>query len=176
MAEHGLERFPDLTAARAVIPLEAVDHRRTRLVRLDVDVVMRKSEMAHRDVAGRHRPKRCARFPALPRRPALPQPLRSPIEISDRREMVSLMSLMAATDSSVAAWMPPICRPISPVASTVCSARAFTSDAATAKPRPASPARAAPIVTLSASRFICPAIELINSTTSPMRPAALTIG
>ena len=38
--------------------------------------------------------------------------------------------------------MPVICWPISPVALAVCSASAFTSDATTAKPRPASPARA----------------------------------
>jgi hypothetical protein len=48
-----------------------------------------------------------------------------------------------------------ICWPISPVAFAVCSAKAFTSDATTAKPRPASPARAASIVALSASRLVC---------------------
>src|SRR3954464_12219860 len=68
--------------------------------------------------------------------------------------------------------MPVICWPISPVAFAVCSASAFTSDATTPKPRPASPARAASIVALSARRLVCPAIVLISSTTSPMRLAA----
>jgi roadblock/LC7 domain-containing protein len=67
-------------------------------------------------------------------------------EISDSLSMVPEISLMALTESSVAAWMPLICWPISPVAFAVCSASAFTSEATTAKPRPASPARAASIV------------------------------
>ncbi|MET4829701.1 hypothetical protein ABH972_007290 [Bradyrhizobium ottawaense] len=64
-------------------------------------------------------------------------------EISDSFSMVSLMSLMAPTECSVAVWMLAICWPISPVAFAVCSASALTSEATTAKPRPASPARAA---------------------------------
>ena len=44
--------------------------------------------------------------------------------------------------------------------------------ATTAKPRPASPARAASMVALSASRLVCSAIAVISFTTSPMRPAA----
>jgi hypothetical protein len=48
----------------------------------------------------------------------------------------------------------------------------LTSDATTAKPRPASPARAASIVAFSASRLVWPAMVLISSTTSPMRAAA----
>ena len=68
--------------------------------------------------------------------------------------------------------MPAICAPISSVALAVCAASAFTSDATTAKPRPASPARAASIVALSASRLVCSAIAVISFTTSPMRPAA----
>jgi len=49
---------------------------------------------------------------------------------------------------------------------------AFTSEATTAKPRPASPARAASMVALSASRLVWPAMVLMSSTTSPMRAAA----
>jgi hypothetical protein len=93
-------------------------------------------------------------------------------EISDNLSVVPLISLIAPTDSYVAAWMPAICWPISPVALAVCSASAFTSNATTAKPRPASSARAASMVALSASRLVYPAMVLINSTTSPMRPAA----
>ena len=93
--------------------------------------------------------------------------------ISDIRPMVSPISLMAPTDSWVAAWMPDICWLISPVAFAVCSASAFTSDATTAKPRPASPARAASMVALRASRLVWPAMVLISSTTSPIRAAAL---
>jgi hypothetical protein len=44
------------------------------------------------------------------------------------------------------------------VALAVCTANDLTSDATTAKPRPASPARAASIVALSASKFVCPHI------------------
>ena len=46
-------------------------------------------------------------------------------EISDRRAMMLLMSPIAAAESRVADWMPPICWPISPVAFAVCSASAF---------------------------------------------------
>ena len=70
--------------------------------------------------------------------------------------MVPLISRIAPTNSSVAAWMPATCWAISPVAFAVCSASAFTSEATTAKPRPASPARAASMVALSASRLVWP--------------------
>jgi hypothetical protein len=62
-------------------------------------------------------------------------------ETSDSFSIMPEMSLIAPTDSWVADWMPEICWPISPVAFAVCSASAFTSEATTAKPRPASPAR-----------------------------------
>ncbi len=75
-------------------------------------------------------------------------------EISDSFSMVPLISLMEFTDSCVAAWIPLICWPISPVAFAVCSANAFTSDATTANPRPASPARAASMVAFSAKRLV----------------------
>jgi hypothetical protein len=41
-------------------------------------------------------------------------------DISDSRSIVPEISLIAPTDSSVAAWMPEICWPISPVAFAVC--------------------------------------------------------
>ena len=62
--------------------------------------------------------------------------------------------------------------PISSVALAVWPASAFTSLATTAKPRPASPARAASMVALSASRLVCSAMSVMSLTTSPMRPAA----
>ena len=86
--------------------------------------------------------------------------------------MVPPISLMAATESCVAACMPAICAPISSVALAVCAASALTSCATTAKPLPASPARAASMVALSASRLVCSAIAVISLTTSPMRLAA----
>jgi hypothetical protein len=80
--------------------------------------------------------------------------------------------LIASTDSRVAVCMLAIWLPISSVALAVCVASVFTSAATTAKPLPASPARAASIVALSASRLVCSAIAVISLTTSPMRPAA----
>ena len=68
--------------------------------------------------------------------------------------------------------MPAIWLRISSVALAVCPESALTSPATTANPRPASPARAASIVALSASRLVCSAISVISRTTSPMRPAA----
>ncbi len=57
---------------------------------------------------------------------------------------------------------------ISSVAVAVCTASDLTSEATTAKPLPASPARAASIVALSASRLVCSAILRISLTTSPI--------
>ena len=50
----------------------------------------------------------------------------------------------------------------------VCTASDLTSEATTAKPRPASPARAASIVALSASRLVCPAMLRMRLTISPI--------
>src|SRR6185312_13272442 len=61
---------------------------------------------------------------------------------------------------------------MSSVAIAVCVASDLTSLATTAKPRPASPARAASMVALSASRLVWDAMSLISCTTSPMRCAA----
>jgi hypothetical protein len=52
-----------------------------------------------------------------------------------------------------------ISRVISSVAFAICTASDFTSEATTAKPRPAAPARAASIVALSARRFVCSAMS-----------------
>src|SRR6185369_12588165 len=68
--------------------------------------------------------------------------------------------------------IPAICVLISSVALAVCAASAFTSWATTAKPRPASPARAASMVAFSARRLVCSAMPVISLTTSPILPAA----
>jgi hypothetical protein len=57
---------------------------------------------------------------------------------------------------------------MSSVAFAVSFASSLTSFATTAKPLPASPARAASIVALSASRFVCWAIDVITLMTSPI--------
>ena len=80
---------------------------------------------------------------------------------------------IASTACAVEPWMAPICPEISSVALAVWLASVFTSEATTAKPRPASPARAASIVALSASRLVCSAIARMSLTTSPMRLAPL---
>ena len=79
---------------------------------------------------------------------------------------------MAETACCVVPWICPICWLISSVALAVCAASSLTSAATTAKPRPASPARAASIVALSARRFVWLAMLEISPTTSPMRVAA----
>ena len=66
-----------------------------------------------------------------------------------------------------------ICAAISSVALAVCTASDFTSEATTAKPRPASPARAASMVALSARRLVCPAMSRMSFTTSPIFCAAV---
>ncbi|GAB3846461.1 hypothetical protein GCM10027610_064570 [Dactylosporangium cerinum] len=62
---------------------------------------------------------------------------------------------IAATAPVVSSWIAWTRREMSSVARAVSWARSFTSDATTAKPLPASPARAASIVALSARRFVC---------------------
>ena len=62
-----------------------------------------------------------------------------------------------------------MCRAISLVDRAVWVASAFTSEATTAKPLPASPARAASIVAFNASRLVLAAISPIMSATAPMR-------
>ena len=63
-------------------------------------------------------------------------------------------------------------RAISSVALAVSTASDFTSAATTAKPRPASPARAASMVALSANRLVWPAMLRMSLTTSPIFSAA----
>src|SRR6266702_3267341 len=86
--------------------------------------------------------------------------------------MVLTMPSIAETAFCVAPWISVIWALISSVAFAVCDARALTSEATTAKPRPASPARAASMVALSASRLVWPAMPLMNETTSPIFWAA----
>ena len=94
------------------------------------------------------------------------------VAISFTELMVAAISWMAPTDSFVAFWIAVICWPISSVAFAVWVARLLTSAATTAKPLPASPARAASIVALSASRLVWLAMSLISLTTSPIFCAA----
>ena len=81
------------------------------------------------------------------------------------------MLRIADTAVVVTSCMLTICWRISSVAFAVWLARLFTSEATTAKPRPASPARAASMVALSASRLVCEAMVWIRSTTTLMRAA-----
>jgi len=78
------------------------------------------------------------------------------------------MPAIASTAPWVACWMPETWAAMSSVARAVWLARLFTSAATTAKPLPASPARAASMVALSASRLVWPAMSLISFTTSPI--------
>ena len=86
--------------------------------------------------------------------------------------MVCAIEEISSTDFLVASWMAAICWEMSSVAREVWLASALTSDATTAKPRPVSPARAASMVALSASRLVCEAICEIRPTTDPMRSVA----
>ena len=79
--------------------------------------------------------------------------------------MVSVTAFMtsaAACDPVWIAWTDSVTLV---VAREVCAASALTSPATTVKPRPASPARAASMVALRASRWVWLAIELIRATT-----------
>ena len=83
------------------------------------------------------------------------------------------MERMASTESPVDDWIAWMRPAMSSVALPVWAARSFTSAATTAKPRPASPARAASMVALRARRLVCSEISRIRETTSPIFSAAL---
>ena len=75
---------------------------------------------------------------------------------------------MASTTSRVPCCRPSITPRICSTESWVRRARLRTSSATTAKPRPASPARAASMAALSASRLVCSAMARITSSTEPI--------
>ncbi len=91
-----------------------------------------------------------------------------PAVISLISAIVWVIPEMAATASLVEVCIAATWAEISSVAFAVWLASALTSEATTAKPRPDSPARAASMVALSASRLVCAAIEWISLTTSPI--------
>ena len=66
----------------------------------------------------------------------------------------SRILLLAVTASSVVDWISEICEAICSVALAVYVARSLTAGATTAKPLPASPAPAASMVALCASRLV----------------------
>ncbi len=86
--------------------------------------------------------------------------------------MVAEIPWIDSTVPPVASCIPAIWAASSSVAAAVRLARDLTSEATTAKPLPASPARAASIVALSASRLVWLAMSLISSTTLPIFCAA----
>ena len=76
---------------------------------------------------------------------------------------------MAVTPLAVAPRMPSTCSAMVLTALAVCPASPLTSAATTAKPFPASPARAASMVAFSDSRLVRLAISRMISRTSPIR-------
>src|ERR1035441_5881202 len=82
--------------------------------------------------------------------------------------MTPEIDAMALTDALVSVWMASILRLMSSVALAVSLANSLTSLATTAKPLPASPARAASMVALSASRLVCWAMEVMTLMTCPI--------
>ncbi|GJE61891.1 hypothetical protein MPOCJGCO_4017 [Methylobacterium trifolii] len=90
----------------------------------------------------------------------------------DSRWITPVMPVMAETEASVEAVISETLAAISSVARAVWPARFLTSEATTAKLRPASPARAASMVAFNASRLVWPAMSEMRPTIWPMLPAA----
>src|SRR5262245_36368921 len=82
--------------------------------------------------------------------------------------MILLIWAMASTAPCVTWRMASIFWPMSSVALAVSLASSLTSLATTAKPLPASPARAASMVALRASRLVCWAMEVMTLSTLPI--------
>ena len=87
------------------------------------------------------------------------------VAVSEMSEMTLPISWIAVTASRVSAWIAAIWAPISSVALAVWLASDLTSEATTAKPLPASPARDASMVALSARRLVWAAMSLMRLTT-----------
>ena len=95
----------------------------------------------------------------------------APLTFSNTGRIASIaceIRCTASTEPAASRCSASIFLVISSVAFWVCTASAFTSVATTAKPRPASPARAASMVELSASSVVCRAICAIKLTTLPI--------
>ena len=86
--------------------------------------------------------------------------------------MTSTICPMSLTALPVAPWMPPMRSRMSLVASAVLSASSLISLATTAKPRPASPARAASMVAFRARRLVWEEMAAMVSVTLPISWAA----
>src|SRR5580658_2477132 len=82
--------------------------------------------------------------------------------------MIVPISSMALIALLVLLWIASIFWLMSSVALAVSLASSLTSLATTAKPLPASPARAASIVALSANRLVCWAIDVMTLMTLPI--------
>ena len=91
-----------------------------------------------------------------------PSAVRWAVSLPERTSLFAVST--RATEKAISSPMLPIIPAISSVALALCSASLRTSSATTAKPRPASPARAASIAALSANKLVCPAMPLITST------------
>jgi len=87
--------------------------------------------------------------------------------------MILLIWSIAFTAAFVSVWMASILPLMSSVAAAVCLASSLTSLATTAKPLPASPARAASMVAFKASKFVCCAMLVITLMTLADLDAAL---